>query len=157
MSEEAKVRLVDKATDNVSSGKKIESREEKGSVKHWKLGSYNSDADRDLYRRIVWLIETQWNIHSCSVARSRSRVFSSTSRFSLFFSVRVNVALFLTSFKKNQATEKLSLRFESIAGVTVVGWKGGRKEGRKEGMNSNSNTILYCALLSKGKYWSKYN
>ena len=43
MSEEAKVRLVDKATDNVSSGKKIESREEKGSVKHWKLGSYNCD------------------------------------------------------------------------------------------------------------------
>ena len=70
-------------------GKKIESRVENDSVKVWELDSYNSDVYIDSFVLVAQPLY-------------RSYPFSSSP-------------FCQTSFKKNRATEKLSLRLERIA------------------------------------------
>jgi len=100
-------------------GKKIESREEKGSVKIWEPDSDNSDfyndssvesdtdESSDSLRSIGILSE-----QICSAALSFVCFLRPATLAFVSFSV---FPFCQTSFKKNQATEKLSLRLERIA------------------------------------------
>jgi len=70
------------------------------------------------YRRIVGLIETHWNIIQAQLLRRAFfYLFSSPSHSSARFLFRLPHFARLTSFEKNCATEKLSLRLRRLGRI----------------------------------------